>query len=474
MKAKNWLIIWFITVITALIIVGIQVYRVDPFFHYRKPDTDTYFYVMDNERSQNDGIVKHFTYDAIITGTSLVETFRTSEMDAIFGCNSIKIPFPGASYREINDAVRTALQYNPDVRIVVRCLDISHFYDSSDEMRDDMGVFPTYLYDNNPFNDVEYLLNRDIAFDRAIDMEIDAGREGYDPGITSFDEYGVPDEEFTYGIGNHFFTVQEPEEWIHLSDEQRAVIEENIRLNVTDIADEHPDVDFYYYYPMYSVAWWCSLYNEGSIYSMLEAERYITELILSHDNIHLYSFIGCSDINSDLNNYRDFIHCGPWINSLILEWLNEGRYQLTLDNYDEVLTGELDYLTTFDYESLNGQTDYEHDYYAAALINRELTGAEPVSVYDYCEVDDDYAIDAVYFNVDLDEGYNCLVFRVPEDLSGDGPCVRVYDQDNGLVLEDDFWDCNTDDEYPFAVDLSGIEGVVEIVIIGDCCDITLY
>lgn len=59
-----------------LAIIGRRVIMVDPFFHYHKPDTATYFYSLDNERSQNDGIIKNFKYDAVITGTSLVENFR--------------------------------------------------------------------------------------------------------------------------------------------------------------------------------------------------------------------------------------------------------------------------------------------------------------------------------------------------------------------------------------------------------------
>ena len=55
MRGKIWLVSWLIIVITALSILGNWVYKIDPYFHYHKPELDKYFYRLDNERSQNDG-----------------------------------------------------------------------------------------------------------------------------------------------------------------------------------------------------------------------------------------------------------------------------------------------------------------------------------------------------------------------------------------------------------------------------------
>lgn len=59
--------------ITLLVLVGVCLAGiagltavVDPFFHYHKP-LECLSYPLNNERYQNDGIVKHFDYDAVIT-----------------------------------------------------------------------------------------------------------------------------------------------------------------------------------------------------------------------------------------------------------------------------------------------------------------------------------------------------------------------------------------------------------------------
>lgn len=74
MKSKYWIAGWLVIVGLELATLGIWVYRIDPYMHFHKPDTARYFYSLDNQRSQNDGITKHFDYDALITGTSMTET----------------------------------------------------------------------------------------------------------------------------------------------------------------------------------------------------------------------------------------------------------------------------------------------------------------------------------------------------------------------------------------------------------------
>lgn len=127
MKAKTWLAGWAVLVVAALGLIGYEVYKVDPYFHYHKPDTSAYYYVLNNQRSQNDGISKHFDYNALITGTSMTENFKTSEFDEIFDVHSVKVSYSGGSYKEMNDNLKIALRHNPNLKTIVRCLDMGFF-----------------------------------------------------------------------------------------------------------------------------------------------------------------------------------------------------------------------------------------------------------------------------------------------------------------------------------------------------------
>ena len=116
---------------------------IDPYFHYHKPYTDSYYYDLNNQRSQNDGISKHFDYNALITGTSMTENFKTSELNEIFGVNSVKVSYSGGSYKEMNDNLVIALKNNSNLKMVVRGLDTGMFFDAPDRMREDLGKYPT-------------------------------------------------------------------------------------------------------------------------------------------------------------------------------------------------------------------------------------------------------------------------------------------------------------------------------------------
>ena len=119
----------------------------------------------------------------------MAENFKTSEAERFFGGSFIKVAYSGGSYKEINDNLSTALSHNKDIGVIIRVLDMTRFIDDKDAMREDLGDFPEYLYDDNPFNDVQYILNRDVIFKRVYPMEVQVKEPDFQPGITDFDSY---------------------------------------------------------------------------------------------------------------------------------------------------------------------------------------------------------------------------------------------------------------------------------------------
>ena len=354
-NSKKWVITTIALGLAILIALSAVIVTVDPYFHYHKP-LEGLYYELNNERSQNDGIIKHFDYDAMIIGTSMAENFKTSELDELFGVNSIKVPFAGGTYKELNDNIATAIQYNPDLKMVVRPLDYAYLMDEADRIRDDLGSYPDYLYDNNPFNDVNYIFNKEILFSICLPMLEDASA-GTQAGITSFDEYAnwMNDADTEFGaqavLGDRT-EYKEPEEIQPFVDEIKELVHDNITQNVVELAQANPDVQFYYYLTPYSIAWWGSQTELGTVERWIDAEEYAIELMLQCDNIHLFSFNTEFDMVTDLDNYSDECHHGDWINSQILGWLYAGTDQLTLENYEEYISVEREFYTTYDYDTL--------------------------------------------------------------------------------------------------------------------------
>lgn len=515
-QRSKWYLIEFLAIIFAAFgLVGKYVVEVDPFFHYHKPNVEKYYYTIDNQRSQNDGISKTFDYNMLITGTSMIENFRTTEAERIWSAENaraIKVPYEGGSYKEINDNLRSALEHNENLHIIIRGLDMSKFMLDKDEMRFDLGEYPTYLYDNNIWNDVKYIFNRNVVFDRVYPMLSEI--EGH--GITSFDEYSRWMSAFTFGSDSVLQIYEETPgssagSPVYLTEQERDLVLGNVRQNITSLAKEYPDVAFYYFFTPYSIAWWGEQVEAGNVYKQIEAERLVIEEALQCDNIKLYSFNNRTDITTDLNHYKDDVHYGEWVNSLMLKWMHDGEYQLTEENYEDYLAEELAFYTSYDYAAMADQEDYENDYYAAALLNEEMYGVTPKDITDELLQGELKSARIVKDQYEGMRGVECIgcLEREPEDesslseylmedeyigckikteeirdyrylvfygrkMSGDGqPSVFLYDENNQVVAECTFAGSDLDNEWhQYLINIADLEGNVTIIFNGGYTDRT--
>lgn len=514
LKSKHWIMGYFVLTIVMLAGIGMWTVKVDPFFHYHKPDTSTYFYSLNNQRSQNDGISKHFDYQGLITGTSMTENFKTSEAEDFWGHTFIKVPYAGGSYKEINDNLEVAISHNAELKIIIRGLDMGKFFDDKDAIAD-LGEYPTYLYDKNVFNDVKYLFNRDVVFTRVYPMVKSSLNLSSGAGISSFDAYSNWMGMHIFGVRALFpsgVELQEPTEQIELTQEERNTILGNVKQNITDLAAEHPDVEFYYFFTPYSAAWWKSLLDTGKLNRQIQAEKIVIEEILKYSNIKLFSFNCLTDITTDLNNYKDTMHYGGWINSLMLKYMYNHECLITSDNYKEYLDEEFYFYTTYDYAKFNEQEDYTNDYYAAALLNESISGIRPYKIdlnnddnikFSNSEISDeryngnaailcqgclqramesgisvsDYLrdVDYVGFRVNLEDIslYRYLVFYGKKVSDQGQPGVYVYDETGDVVNEYVMNYQDLDNEWhQYLMDISQMKGKAVIIFNGGYTDYT--
>ena len=117
---------------------------------------------------------------------------------------------------------------------------------------------------------------------------------------------------------------------------------------------ENPDIEFYLYFPPYSVLWWDSINRagEGRVERRIDFEEYVIEQLLPYENVKLFSFFLEEDLVCDLDNYSDEIHYRPRVNSQILAWMKAGEYQLTKENYEAYISGMKEFYTNYDYDAL--------------------------------------------------------------------------------------------------------------------------
>jgi hypothetical protein len=211
--------------------------------------------------------------------------------------------------------------------------------------------YPTYLYDDNPWNDVSYVFNKDILYHGVLTNIIMTitGQES-----TSFDEYASWDKEtgYEYVMSGYDRWEEKTKMYPGLDEEQREMVTGNIRQNFVDLANKYPDTTFYIFYTPYSIVWWDFMNQEGMMMWQFDAELISTELLLDCPNVKLFNFNDQYDIITNLDNYRDREHYSTEINSKILEWIADDEGLVTKDNYLERLEIEKEYYLNYDYESI--------------------------------------------------------------------------------------------------------------------------
>ncbi len=350
---------WIIRTLAALVIVlalyaSVTVY-IDPLFHYHAP-LPQYQYPIEDERYQNDGILRHFEYNGIIAGTSLCQKFKPSEADKLFDAKFVKVALSGARYKEINDEITRAFGYGKDIKYVIRGLDLDALVLDKDAIRDGYNP-PEYLYNNNLFDDVNYVFNKTL-FNRNLKV-IEYTKQG--KTTTSFDEYGYTDGDPTGGLEVvlSMYTINGRAKYQRsLTDDELRLLDENLRQNVTPLVEAHPETEFYYFFSPYSIAYWDELDSNGTLKCKLEAIEYTVKELLKYPNIKLFAFCGDFDTVSDLSNYKDQGHYRGHVCTTLLEYMSDGKYLITQDNYREYLSEIGEFYHNYDYAALHaGQED---------------------------------------------------------------------------------------------------------------------
>lgn len=345
-NSKKWGITVLALILIFIIFVGGAVAYVDPFWHFHGPKEGlSYPYV--DERYMNDGIARHFSYEAIIAGTSIAENFKVSEVEELWGFTTIKQTAASATFYEQDGYVRRALKYNPDVKLVIRSLDATRLNTGiHDESYDDI---PKYLYDDNAFNDVRYLYNKDVI--QKVTEVINYTRAGN--ATKDMDEYGVWYPYATYGREEVLKGLIDYSSFVEdavFTKEDEEAIAINIEENILKTARENPGTEFIFFIPPYSAAYWYGILNTRQLSYTIEAYKLAAKLLLSEKNVKIYDFSDKVDITTNLDNYMDTLHYGEWVNDEMLRWMHEGEGELTVENYEAHFDKVKEIYENFEYD----------------------------------------------------------------------------------------------------------------------------
>lgn len=301
-------------VVLLLVIVGTVVF-VDPYQQYRKSD----IFII-NQRLENPGVAKHHDYNAVIAGSSMAMNHYPSQIDSLFGWNTINLTTMGG----IDDDYTLLLPYivqQGKIKYLLWCVDYFSFF-----MPETTSLSEFYLYDNKWWNDYPYWLNYTSL--KNIVKKINSKQCINRDSIYNFNspsgkehllKYYKRDNSDKY-FGKFDFTKME----------KRFKEMEEVVMPILK------DIDVYIYFPPYSILEFRMFEQYNHWEQIKEFKQYMIEQFFKYPNVKLYDFQKEKFI-CNLDEYMDLRHHSHTYNKRIIEYIHKDSCRVKKHTYNNEL-----------------------------------------------------------------------------------------------------------------------------------------
>ncbi len=333
MKRSQWGKLTLALLLTAYAAIIGLVVLVDPFEIYRQAAAYIPPITNGTQNYANAGVAKSYAYDSAVIGSSMTENFTPSQLDACLGGSFVKLPINGGSPFNNRQMMEMAFGTH-DIKRIFYGVDIESltwFYTTP------KCEMPDYLYDDNLFNDTAYWFNSSVLLKYIPACLRTLGKS--DPALrdTMYNwgdlyEYGkaaaLRDITITASTYEQNTAADAP---IVLSQQSKL----NVEYNYLPFIEEHPETEFIFFFPPYSLAHWYFFYQHGTFEYHLNQKAALVQKLLPYENVRIYDFQAELDWILNLDNYIDSSHYGPWINDAIVEAVARNDYRVS--GIDEIL-----------------------------------------------------------------------------------------------------------------------------------------
>ncbi len=319
-RFKKWIISTIVTIFIMFFLAAVLVIWVDPFFQYHEP-LDNFPYLVDNQLSQNPGMAKHMEYDSVILGSSMTVNFNTRWFDELLGLKTLKLNYSGAYPKDQANIMDLVFDSGHDVKAVFLGIDVTTCTGGVDETK---YPVPEYLYDDNYWNDVEYLFNKDVILNYILRPMADPDKTD----LATVYESWWTDEYYNIQWVMHNYEPPEPVETEMPADAFLESTARNLETNICPYIEQNPDTVFYVFFPPYSILYWNDVMQENHLEATMAQYAYIAETLFAYDNVRIFYFPNREEIVTDLNNYADYTHYHKDINYYMTECFADGTCEV--------------------------------------------------------------------------------------------------------------------------------------------------
>lgn len=323
-------------ILILLLIIAALVLLIDPFFQYHKPWFGLKAVLTDKEY-QCPGTLRTFDYDGLIVGSSVAENYYNGWFDEGFDCRAIKAIRSYGATADLCYLLEEAFE-NQNLKYVFYSMDTSSLAADPTPTFELTGC-PMYLYNKNPFDDVEYLFNKGVLFEKIPYMAANSVIGDYDEN----NSYNWAQwKEFNKDMALKLYIRTPSIAPMKEADYYQDILDANIRL-ITEQIEAHPETEFKIFFPVYSMLYWDNLYRTGDLEAYLYNTEETVSRLLAYENVQLFYFQNEREIATNLDNYMDTLHFSQEINQYMAEQMIAGNCRLTKENYQQTFADMKDF-----------------------------------------------------------------------------------------------------------------------------------
>lgn len=326
MSRKQWACLALGLLLGSLSLIVASVVLIDPFQVYHRATAFIAPIENGTQNYSNAGIAKSYAYDSVIIGSSMTENFRPSQLDELLGGSFIKLPINAGSPYNNKQMMDLAFGTH-EIKTLLYGVDIESFTYFYTTPKCDM---PDYLYDSNLLNDTQYWFNLSVLLKyipRCLRTLGQTDSNQRDTMYTWGTKYAYGADAALRGVTVRADDVPQTPLEAEPAMSQQTML--NVEHNIVPYIEAHPDTEFIFFFPPYSVVRWYNFYESGMLNDHHMQKEAIIGRLLPYDNVRIFDFQAETEWICNLDNYIDDGHYGPWINDAMIEAIASDRYRIT-------------------------------------------------------------------------------------------------------------------------------------------------
>lgn len=305
--------------------VGAFNWWVDPFQQYRKAERFPARFYNAWQRYENPGIARHYDYDRVVTGSSLMECVIPEEVDRVLGGKTINLSVSAQTAYDAGQLLGRALATGKPKHIIMN-LDYNAFSGPPDRSGF-TEPFPRYLYDDRLWNDLPYLLG------------IGTLRKSLETVLgLKWSRFSSDPARMWYWMDGHQFFAAKAVQGLdpdnlnaRFRQPPRTLegMQASFEANLAPLMEKHPGTRFTFVYAPYAILVWLDFEQRGQLEVTLAFREWLFERVSRYPNVEIFDFHAEPSIVLDLDHFTDIYHYSPKLSQALIRAIAEGRYKLT-------------------------------------------------------------------------------------------------------------------------------------------------